>query len=409
MKPRAFTVVLLAFFIFISSFVFPAFADFKLLDVIQEFGERRYVKLPPARIRSGPVRFHPFVRSKVEYDDNVLLANEDKRKDVVFNVNPGAIVDLPIQQHRFTAGYEAEFETLAENSHQNGQNQNFFVLGNAHFPSWYINVLEKFAATSSRAGTTFTARIPRYDQVVHPKIGYHWKRLVFEAGFRHFYRDFRRQVDDSLDFKLREWTGVIYYDLFARLKALWEYQLAQISYPDNSLRDGTFQQTRVGFDGELFPNFIAKVRVGPQFRNYGASEKTDFNSWVGDLSLEYQVRKNLKFDFQLAREPVEATFQNVDFYTEHALRTGVEYKIGLRWTAFSQFKYIRHDYAERSTIGNQTGFRHDSHLYVKSGLRYLVLEWLEFQTAYEFAWRNSNFSTFDYTDNQFFLSTNLTY
>lgn len=389
----------------------PLFADFKLLDAIQELGEKRFIKLQPTRLKKGPIRFHPTLRSGVEYDDNVLLQERDPRDGVVFNIKPGAIVEIPLQQHQFAAGYEAEFEifTKSKDGRQNDQNQNFFILTDLHFPSWYVNVLEKFAETSSRAGTTFTSRIPRYDQSIHPKIGYRWKRVIFEAAYRHFLRDFRRIVDKPLDFQLHEWTGVIYYDLFARLKALVEYQVAQIDYHDNSFRHGTFHQARVGLEGEVLPNVTLRMRAGPQFRNYKISSEKDFNSWVGALSVDYQFRKNWTLKLALSRQPVEATFQEVNFYKEHSLTAGFEYQVRHPWMIFSEFQYTRHDYAERATVVDRVGFRHDNRAAIEAGIRYTPVEWLEWEAAYQYLRRDSNFSTFDYTDNRFSLTSTLSY
>lgn len=384
-------------------------ADFKLLDAIQEFGEKRFVKSQTSRLKTGPLRLHPTLRSSVEYDDNILLQSDDPRDDVVFNIKPGVILELPIQRHQIAAGYEAEFEVFTKDSRQNDQNQNFFALADLNFPSWYVNILEKFSETSSRSGTTFTGRIPRYDQSVNPKIGYRWKRVVFETAFRHFLRDFRRKVDGPLDFHLEEWSEVVYYDLFARLKALAEYQVAQIRYNHASGRDGTFQQVRFGLEGEVLPNITVKVRAGPQFRNYESSARTDFDSWVTSLSVDYQARKDLTLKFAFSREPVEATFQDVNFYKEHSLSTHVEYQMRRQWKLFSGFRYTRHDYGERATVDSQFGYRRDHHAAVEAGVRYTPMEWLELEAAYRFLRRDSNFPDFDYADNRFTLTSTLSY
>jgi len=409
-RPKALFCGFLSFtFLFL---LFPRFifADFKLLDAIKEFGEKRFTEPQPTRLKAGPVRIHPTARTSIEYDDNILLEHDDAREDVVFNLRPGAIVEIPVDKHQLTLGYEAQFEIFTKTSRQNDQNQNFFALADLHFPSWYVNVLETFAETSSRSGTTFSDRIPRYDQAIHPKVGYRWKRVIFEAGFRHFLRDFRRQVDDARDFQLVEWTGVIYYDLFAKLKALAEYQVAQIDYDDSFVRNGTFQQTRAGLEGEIFPNSFVKVRVGPQFRNYEVSSKPNFNSWVADLAVDYDIRKNLKLRFSASRNAVEATFGSINFYKEHALRFGFEYTFIPRWIFFTSAGYIRHDYAERATAdGLVDTFRHDNHVTVETGIRFLPREWLEFQLAYEHLHRESNFATFDYSDNRISFTSALTY
>lgn len=392
-------------FLFSSS----VFADFKLLDAIQEFGEKRFIKPQPTRLKAGPLQIHPTLRTSVQYDDNVLLEQEDEKKDVIFNIKPGAILEIPIDKHQVALGYEGEFEIFSKLSRQNDQNQAFFALGDFHFPDWYVNILERLVETSSRSGSTFTGRIPHIDQSIHPKVGYQWKRLIFEAGFRHFLRDFRRVVDAPFDFQLYEGSGVIYYNLFARLKALLEYQAGWIVYDHNPTRRGTIHQGRVGVEGEVLPNVLLKARVGPQFRNYRTASEADFNSWVGDLAFEYEVRKNLKLKLTLSRSPVEATFGEVNFYKEHAAGFGVEYQLRPQWTLFAEPQYALHHYAERAVLGNQVGFRRDRLISSKSGVRYLAREWLEFECAYEFLYRESNMQGLSYNDNRFSFTTNLTY
>jgi hypothetical protein len=396
------------FFLFIGE----VRADFKLLDAIEEFGEKRFVKASPSRIPAGPLRIHPLLRKSVTYDDNILLEPDDARSDIVYKIQPGAILELPIQDHQIAMGYEAEFELFTKRRHResnNDVNQNFFALADLHFSDWYINVLEYLSETSGRAGTTFTGRIPRIDHSINPKIGYKWNRTTFEAGFRHYTRDFRQQVNDSFDFTSTEWTGVVYYDLFARLKALVDYQIAKIDYDDNRDRVGLVNQARLGLEGEPYTNLFTKIRIGPQFRNYYRNGQKDYNSVVVDIQLEYKVRSNIKVKAKMSREPVEATFGSVNFYTEHLASLGFEYEFRPRWTLYEETAFFKHHYAERETVNVQTGFRRDAHLSLKTGVKYAFREWWELDLNYEFLHRDSNFPDFDYDDNRFTFASNMAY
>jgi hypothetical protein len=386
-------------------------ADFKLTDAIEEFGEKRFVKDSPSRIPAGPLRIHPTLRKSITYDDNILFEPEDEREDIVYNIQPGAIIELPIQTHQIAIGYEAEFEIFNKERHhnQNDANQNAFALVDLRFPDWYINVLDYFSETSGRSGTTFTSRIPRFDHVINPKIGYKWNRTTFEAGFQHTTRDFRQQAFDSFDFQVVEWNGVVFYDLFARLKLLMEYKGGQIDYDDNRNRVGTFNQARIGLEGYPMENLLAKVRFGPQFRNYHRNSEKDFNSVVAAIDLEYQFRPDLKLLGKFSREPVEATFGEVNFYTEHFFSGGIEYQFRPQWTIYHETAFFKHHYAERETVGAHTGFRRDNHVALKTGLRYDFRDWWNFDLNYIFLHRNSNFPDFGYNDNRIVLESNLAY
>ncbi|HLD50305.1 MAG TPA: outer membrane beta-barrel protein [bacterium] len=392
---------------------FPSFlfADYKLYDAIQEFGEKRYVQTAPAHLKTGPVRIHPVIENKVTYDSNILQQDQDAREDVVFNVRPGAIIELPINKHQLAVGYQADFEIFSKrkNGNQKHQNQNFFALADFNFPSWYVNVLEELAETSSRSGTTFTERIPRIDQMINPKAGYKWKRFTFESGFRNFQRHFRRQIDRPFSFQDTGVNGVIFYDLFANLKALMDYQWNQLDYDDGVNRNATINQVRIGLEGEVFRNVVVKARLGTQFRNYRASSEPDFYSWVGNLSLEYRARPNLTFKFFILREPAEATFADVNYYKDHSVGGGFEYLFRPRWPVFSNLRLSRHTYAERATVGDVTAYRRDLPISVRSGIRYLLNDYLQFEAAYEYLHRNSNFSTLGYNDHLVSLSSQLAY
>ncbi len=394
-------------------FSFPAFlfADYKLYDAIQEFGEKRYVQTAPAHLKTGPVRIHPVIENKVTYDSNILNLPTDARDDVVFNVRPGVIIELPVNKHQLAVGYQADFEIFskAKNGNQKHQNQSFFALADLNFPSWYVNVLEELSETSSRSGTTFTERIPRIDQMINPKAGTKWKRFTFESGFRNFQRHFRRQVDHPLSFQDTGFNGIIFYDLFANLKALVEYQWSQLDYDDAVNRNATINQARIGLEGEVLRNVLVKLRLGPQFRNYWASSEPDFYSWTGNFSVEYRMRPNLTFKFFVLREPAEATFSTVNYYIEHAIGGGVKYVFRPRWTAFSNLRLSRQSYAERATVGDVTATRRDVPLSVRSGMRYLMNDYLQFELAYEYLHRHSNFSTLEYTDHLVSFSSQLAY
>lgn len=387
----------------------PLFADFKLRDNIKEFGEKRFVKTTPAHLKAGPLRIHPWIRNGVAYDSNILQESNDPKDDVVFNIRPGAILELPVNRHQFAAGYEADLEVFTKRDDQNDINQNFFALADLNFPNWYVNVLEELKETSSRSGTTFTSRVPRIDQSINPKVGYHFKRFTFEAGFRHFIRDFRRQVDDPLDFHLTEWNGVVFYDLFARLKSLLDYKLANIDYNDSPDRRGTFNQVRAGLQGEIYRNIFLDVRVGPQFRNYHTSSKPDFYSWVGNVELEYKIRENISWMANASREAVEATFADINYYKEHVFGTGIEYTLMKKYVLFTNFEYKRHDYAERSTLDLRTGYRRDHHAGVRTGIRYKINPYMEVETGYQYLRRDSNFALFDYTDHIVYFDSKLSY
>ena len=167
---------------------------------------------------------------------------------------------------------------------------------------------------------------------------------------------------------------------------------------------------RLGLEGEIRPDLFVRLKVGPHLRNYKKSTEVDFNSWVGSLELEYDFRSNIHFELEGYRDAVEATFQDVNFYKQHGIRFLGEYEFQPHWTAFSETEYYRNDYAERATVGRTVAqFRDDNHILTDLGLRYAFREWMEFELAYHFKHRESNFPEFDYTDHRVSLTSSISY
>ena len=69
--------VLFAFFFLNIFSAVPVFADYKLLDAIQEFGEKRIVQTSGGNLKAGPLKLHPLLPTKATYDDNILLEKKD--------------------------------------------------------------------------------------------------------------------------------------------------------------------------------------------------------------------------------------------------------------------------------------------------------------------------------------------
>ena len=90
--------------------------------------------------------------------------------------------------------------------------------------------------------------------------------------------------------------------------------------------------------------------------------------------------------------------------------SGVEYLFRPQWALFSNLGLSHHQYSERATSGDLTNaLRRDALISVRSGARYTLNDYIQFELAYEYLRRNSNFSTLDYTDHLVSFSSRLAY
>ncbi|MBI4395379.1 MAG: outer membrane beta-barrel protein [Candidatus Omnitrophica bacterium] len=368
---------------------------------------------PPAwfdmeRLRKGltydRLRIRPRYRQEFELDDNVLLESGDERLDVIFREKPGVEFILPIDDHFVRLDYEAQFNQFAKNTQENFVNQTFNAEGALNFTNAYLNVNETILQTSERSGTTFTERIPRFENTVDVTAGYKWNRLLWEAGYQNFLRDFASSREESLNYHYNQFHTTQYIDLTEKAKLLVDYVLTGYQYPHDNTRDGLSNRISGGIKGYFFPKTALFSKFGYEHQQYDKINEREADTFVAEAGLQYLPFAGTVLDFGWQRQVVQSTFVDTNFFVENEFFGKLNQRITGKLSLISEVSYVDQDYDDPTARGagmfpGFAGERNDDLFLANVGLYYAFTDWLSTDIKYQYSRRDSNASIYDYTDN----------
>ncbi len=345
----------------------------------------------------GGIQINPRFRGEYSLDDNVLLEQGDGKGDSIFREIPGIEIIVPIQQHLITVDYEAEFEQFMKLPRENDENQYFKSEINLSFNKLYINLGDDITHTSSRSGTTFTKRSPRFENTAFVQAGYTFNRFTVESGYESFYRSFDNSSQNRLDLHTHKFTESIFFDLTEKVQTFVEYSITDFSYR-NDTRDAFSNKILAGVTGDLFPKTSVYAKFG--YENLEVQNSKDGNNFISQIGVIYTPFARTSIDAGYLRSQEQSTFSNTTIYKQDLLFLTVNQGITQKLSASASFYYINQDYETVNRFGAAgfIGDRDDDLITVDTKLVYEFTDWVSADVRYQYNRRSSNAAVFDYNN-----------
>ena len=131
--------------------------------------------------------------------------------------------------------------------------------------------------------------------------------------------------------------------------------------------------------------------------------KTDKDTWVVSTEVGVEFTPKTSARLLLKREIVESTFTttNNDYYVENLASLGLTQKLLEKVTLSAGAAYYHNRYQRKTELeSGKERKRRDKIFDGRVGLEYKIQEWLMVGANYKYRDRDSNASTYAYTDNQ---------
>lgn len=344
---------------------------------------------------------HPHLGAEYVLDSNVLLESGDEKLDSIFRQEPGAEIIIPIQDHYLKADYRAEIEEFTKFERENDQNQYFESEASFNFTDLYAHADQGIVQTSSRSGTTFTERIPRFEHKVDSIVGYKFNKVTLEAGYNNFYRSYDTTSLKNLNYQAHEFSGRAFVDATPKSKAFMEYAFTDYNYMKDATgtRDGVGNEVYVGVKGAVLPRTTLYSKFG--YEQVRHDESDDAHNFAADVGVDYNLRPGTGANLGWTRSVEQSTYSTTSFFTQDILFLVLYQRMSEKLTGKVVLSYANQDYEEKATAGPGifTDRERNDDLF-SSGvtLTYEVNEWVNTDIAYQYNRRDSNASVFDYTD-----------
>ncbi len=356
------------------------------------------------------LEIHPRFGTEYELDDNIFLTDTGKKTDSIFTETVGIGVKAPFGNHRLKFDYDAKFLQFADRSNQNTQDQSFGVGADMKFTNAYLNVNEKLARTTDRAGTTFTERVPRVQNTVDAILGYKWNRLTLENEYENFVKHYQKSTERSLDYNSNSYSTRAFVDITPKVQIFPEYKFTHYDYERNQGRDGNANAIAAGIRGELLPKTTLFSKFGYEHVSYDGAAEPDVDSFITEIGAGWTPREKTKIDFGWTRTNEQSTFSTANSFVQNLLYVNLKQRLTEKITFSNVFAWTQQDYNERVIATSAAGFtgeRKDSLIDEDIELAYLFTEWLNGYIRYQFSHRDSQSSLFDYVDNKMIVGMKL--
>lgn len=358
---------------------------------------------PDQEIKFGIVKLHPFFTTRMEYDDNVTLADKDDKEDVSFTQIPGMVVEMDFSDHRFEAGYGMELTNYVKFDDENSVNHLAHGILELNFNDLQITARDLFERSTSRVFTEASERDKLLNNAVEVASRYDRPKWAAEFAWRHNTIDHLESLSAN-DYEEDALGALAGYKILPKTLMLIEVDIGQVVYDRTGNANQDFWQIYGGFRGEPNDEWAITIKLGFQDRQLGdvpgQGSQSDFDGLVADVDLLYNPTLTDSFRLGYVRMVKTSTFADNSWFRRDRIFVSYSKRFRQKWIFTPQFGWQFHDYPEEGTAGGITKRRDDFYWQTAVELRYEIQRWLSMSMAYRFRARNSNLDTFDFENNR---------
>ena len=365
----------------------------------------------------GPFRVLPSLEFAIEYDDNILLTNEDEIDDVIFHIMPGVALELPSRKYAVRLGYQADVLRYADNTDLDTVHHLALADARVNFNFGLgLRLSDRFLITDDFAGfpvPELTQRTERWENTLDVGADYTVReRYTLDINYRWFMVDYKDDPNtDQFDRDDHTIAGTFFYRVLPKTSVLGEvnYNIVRYSQAEAEDRDSDAWRLLVGVKGDLTAKTSVLLKVGYEWRDYESTGREDWDGFIAEANVIWKYREPSEFRIFGGRANVESLFEGTNYYISSY--GGAEVRHFLRERLIARVRAMGgvNQYPEDITLGAGSADRTDHFIEAGASLRYQMRRWLAFELGYNFLWLNSNFDEFDYTDNRIRASVIFSY
>ncbi len=357
-------------------------------------------------IKWGDADVTPRAAIEEKYDDNIFLQPSAKRDSQVVMLMLGSSVVERGARGKLALDYELSllhydrFTDVNDAIHQKVDGSAAYELANGG----KVSVGNVFLMTTDPASSEQTARAARNQ---NDTTG----RVELPLGARTFVGLSARNTihvytQDPLRSELdrNELSGGprLGYNLGDKTKTYVQYQYSTITYDRSGTKNSVTHAVAVGAEGELTGRLTGVVEAGALRRSYSSSIPGDVNNETTPSAVarvKWAAPRGYAVSLSVSRRFEESTFNR--YYRSNLAGVVVAKELGSRMSASVSGSYGYDEYPDDALDGTtgQSGKRADHLAQAGVNLTYRFPELLRLNVGYLHRNRDSNFDTFDYSDN----------
>jgi hypothetical protein len=362
-----------------------------------------------AGIKAEPLVIYPALEAAVGSTDNVGLSSADKLRSIYTSLAPALIAELRNGPHTFAAGYIGQYGWYDNSSADNFRDHQLAVAADLVFGSRVgLKLNAEYLERHDPRGSTDRAVSDTPDEWHSTGVAGQFRygakdaqgRIEVAAGLAQKRYDNNRDITAAADVDTGYLSGTFFYRVAPKTSLLFQVSETRLDYKlDSPSLDNTERRYLAGVTWDATAKTSGTVKLGLLQKDFKDASLTDFSG----------------FSWEAGGRWSPLTYSHVDLATSRAATdpTGlgnyiVTRQLSLLWT---------HDWTPRITTEASTYLADDRYNGVDRDdkrnifglkLNYKLQRWLKVGAEYNFARRDSNIESYDYTRNLFMLTMGAT-
>ena len=380
-------------------------------------------------------RVHPFLSVTGMYTDNFYNTKDGEKSELGAIISPGIWLALPgVEQPllNFTTStsssgglsysriikkskrrvqgylsYRADIEQYTKESSENTENHDAEGLIQINLRSGLsVELMDKYVRTHDSRSSALTTLLDRYEtNFANAVVDYDiTKKFKVRLDYHNYLVDYDQSRNEALDRIDHSYSGYVFFKFAPKTSAFMQYENVTIDYDTDQLSDSTENRGYLGLDWDMTAKSWGRVKVGYGDKSMDDSTKSDLTTFLFETQLKHEITPKMTL---MLTGDIGNKETNIDT-TEYLLEKGVNLTLNQDFTrkvsGFISLHYTRDDYEGDLTYALETKERSDDIFSGSIGLDFTAYRWLNTSLSYVYTQRDSNFSTFDYTNNSVYLS-----
>jgi hypothetical protein len=377
--------------------------------------------------------FHPFLIAETYYSSNLFYTDTNETNSFTSTIAPGIWIALPENREKLmslstsynTPGgveyshrvadtsrrmqtyflYSPSFVYYSDAAKFNHTNHTVEGLFSYNFGfNLSLEILDQYNLKSEINDDGIAELLDEYQDNVFSIVA-SWApspKFTIRLDYSYYFVKFDKNINEFRDRKDNSTSAYIFYKFMPKTSFFVEYERSNINYDKRSYNDSYEDRYYAGIDWEISAKTKGQIKMGFLEKEFDTNDTRDEEDFSMEAQIQYTLTPKSSFSFNGYQKFHETTLVFSDFVRTRGASAAFLQRFTRKWTGAINASAIRETY-EGSDLNQTIAERQDNTYGIGPSIKFDAKKWLVFEAGFHYTKRNSNYDTYDYTNEMVFL------
>jgi len=379
------------------------------------------------RIRHGKVTVSPGLTVQETYDDNIYLGNgknsttELKESDLITHLMPAVGLRYALPERGILAlAYDGDLAYYGDNDDNNWQTHKGTLGFDYRAPGGIILGIDNIYTDAEDPYSNLEQyrvglKTERWNNDLTTKLGYDFgNRSQAFAYYNYYKQDYELARDYTQDYEANEIGFGYQMKVLPKTWGFARFHLGERDYFSHPVGTGltgvndsdfTWRRLNAGLTWDTGARLSGELNLGYQWKEYdnrldvNGNAYEDKNTWIAATTVTHAATPTTALALRVTRALRQTGSNTNEYFEDTGIGLSLRQKILAKYTLTAGLAYSVNNYNVPTNNG-----REDDNYNANIGIDYRIRDWLSAAAGCRYKRKDSNYTSNDYTDNQFLIS-----